>query len=130
VPSHFEFDSENKILLLVVEGDVSDDEIVSANDRIARHVNLLHPKAGISDLSGARSFNVSSKAMRIAASQHAPYPEETLWFIVAAVDHVFGMARMYEMVGSRIHLKVVHTRQEALAALGVVNSAFEPVGSF
>jgi hypothetical protein len=40
------------------------------------------------------------------------------------------MARMYEMVGSRIHLKVVHTRREALAALGVVNPAFEPVGSF
>jgi hypothetical protein len=126
----FEFDSQHKILLLVMEGDVGDDDIVSANDRIAQQVNHLHPRGGISDLSGISGFDVSSKAMRMAAAQRAPYPEETAWFIVAAQDHIFGMARMYEMAGSRDNLKVVRSRQEALAALGVEKPMFEPVGSF
>ena len=125
----YEFDSQHKILLLVVEGDVGDEEIVAANEQIARYVSLLRPRAGISDLSGITAFNVSVNAMRTAAAQPVPYPEETAWFIVAAKDHVFGMARMYEMVGSRDNLKVVRSRQEALAALGVEKPAFEPVVS-
>jgi len=127
---HFEFDAQHKILLLVVEGDAGDEVIVSANERIAQQVNHLHPRAGISDLSGITGFNVSSKAMRMAAAQPAPYPEGTEWFIVAAEDHIFGMARMYEMAGSRNNLKVVRSRQEALAALGVEKPIFKRVGAF
>ena len=127
--SRFEFDAQHKILLLVVEGEVGDDEIVVANERIAQHVNHLHPRAGISDLSGINVFKVSSKAMRIAAAQPVPYPKEMAWFIVAAEDHIFGMARMYEMAGARDNLKVVRSRERALAALGVEKPTFEPVGS-
>lgn len=92
------------------------------------YVNRLHPRAGISDLSEVTAFNVSIKAMRIAATQRAPYPEGTEWFIVAAKDHVFGMARMYEMAGAREQLKVLRSREEALAALGIEKATFEVVG--
>jgi len=127
MPGHFEFDSQHKILLLVAEGHIEDREILAVNDRIAARVNRLRPSAGITDLSAVTKFDPSADAMRSAARQPSPYPEETPRFIVAPVDHVFGLARMYELFGSRVNLKVVHSRQEALAALGIQNAKFEPV---
>jgi hypothetical protein len=131
MPGQFEFDSQHKILLLVVTGEVDDARILASNEKIAAQVNRLHPWAGITDLSYATSFDVSSNAMRSAAKQNAPYPAETAWFIVAPQDHVSGMARMYELVGSqsRPNLKVVHTRQEASSALGIQNPKFDAVDS-
>lgn len=129
MPVHFEFDPEHRILLVVAEGDVQDAEILTINDLIGEQVNRLHPFAGISDLSSVTTFNVSSQAMRTAALQPSPYPEETPRFIVAPHDYLFGMARMYELVGNRTraNLRVVRRREEALAMLGVQNPKFEPV---
>ena len=129
MPGHFEFDSIHKILLVVVEGDIEDAEVLLAKDRIANQVKRLQPSAGITDLSAVRRFNVSSEAMRTAARQPSPYPDSISTFIVAPADLVFGLARMYELIGSsaRANLKVVHTRQEALDDLGVREPRFERV---
>ncbi len=131
MPYHFEFDPEHRILLVIAEGDVKDQEILNVNADIAAHVRELKPSAGISDLSSVTTFQVASATMRTAASQPSPYPEETPRFIVAPQDHLFGMARMYELAGHRTRskLKVVRSREEALAALGVPNARFERVGS-
>jgi hypothetical protein len=129
MPYHFEFDSENRILLLVAEGDVQDAELLVINDVVGAHVKALQPAAGISDLSAITSFQISSDAVSTAALQPSPYPEETPRFIVAPQDHIFGMSRMFEMIGSRTRakLKIVRNRDEALAAIGVKNPKFERV---
>jgi hypothetical protein len=121
MPYHFEFDARHKILVLVAEGKVDDAEVVTFNEAIAVHVNRLNPLAGISDLSGVTRFDVSGDAMRTAARQPSPYPDSIPRFIVAPEEYVFGMARMYELVGyrTRSNLKVVHTMQEALVGLGI-----------
>jgi hypothetical protein len=126
---HFEFDAENKILLLVLEGEVEGHEIREGNKEIRKHVERLKPVAGISDFTGITKFNVTSDLMRSAALQPSPYQEETPRFIVAPTDYLFGMARMYELVADRpkAMLKVLRTREAALAALGVKNAKFEPV---
>lgn len=131
MPGHFEFDSQHKILLLVAEGHIEDPEIMAAKDSIAAQVKRLKPSAGITDLSAVTDFDVSSEAMRAAARQPSPYPEAIPTFIVAPLDHLFGLARMYELFGSlnRTNLKVVRSRQEALAALGAPDAKFEPVDS-
>jgi len=129
VPGHFEFDHERRILLLVAEGNIQEAEILYVKENIARAVAALNPVAGIADLSKVEKFDVSTDVLRTAARQPSPYAPETPSFIVAGSDHVFGMARMYEFFGAatRANLRVVHSREEALAALGALDAKFEPV---
>jgi hypothetical protein len=131
MPYHFEFDSENKILLLVAEGHIQDQEVLAINDIIEPQVKRLQPSAGITDLSVATSFDVSSQALRTAALQPSPYPDDIPRFIIAPEDLVFGLARMYEMVGhsTRTKLKVVRSREEVLKTLGVTNPKFARIES-
>jgi len=127
MPYHFEFDSEHRILLLAYEGDVQGGEIGNANQDMAQHVARLKPSCGIADLSRVKTLDVPADTLRTAARQPAPYPEQTPRFIVAPTDYLFGMARMYEIMANRRHekLRVVRSRKEALAALGVREPKFE-----
>jgi len=106
--------------MLVAEGDIQDAEILVVKRNIAERFNKFQPVGGITDTAGITKFTISAEVIRTAARQPAPYPEGTPWFIVA---------RMYEQVGSvkTASLKVVRSRQEALAALGVAEPAFECV---
>ena len=126
---HFEFDLENKILLVVMEGEVDGREIQESNARIREHVEKLKPVAGIGDFTAVTKLTVSSSVLRSTALQPSPYPDETPRFIVAPTDYLFGMARMYELVADRPQaaLRVVRTREAALAELGVKNARFERV---
>jgi hypothetical protein len=47
--------------------------------------------------------------------------------VVAPVDYLFGIARMYELVANRPNakLKVVRSRGEVFAILGIQNPKFE-----
>lgn len=124
---HFEFDSEHRILLLAYEGDVEGGDVEKANRDMAEHVARLKLSLGIADLSAVKTLDVSAETLRTAAKQPSPYPEETPRFIVAPTDYLFGMARMYQIMASRPHekLRVVRSREEALAALGVRDAKFE-----
>lgn len=131
MPGHFEFDFEHKILLMVAEGEIQETEILAAKGFMAETVSRLRPSAGITDLSRVTRFEVSSEAMRRAARQPSPYPPEIPTFIVAPQEHLFGLARMYELVGStkRSNLTIVHSLEQALAALGVSSAKFETIVS-
>jgi|SRR5579859_871383 len=126
---HFEFDFRQRILLVVLEGEVRGDDFTRTNDDIRRHVESLQPVGGISDFSAVTKFDVSSHSVRKAAFEPSPYPEELPRFIVAPTDYLFGMARMYEMIANRPmqKLRVVRTREEALAALGAKDLKFERI---
>jgi len=115
--------------MLVAEGDIQDAEILVVKRNIAERFNKFQPVGGITDTAGITKFTISAEVIRTAARQPAPYPEGTPWFIVATQEYLFGVARMYEQVGSvkTASLKVVRSRQEALAALGVAEPAFECV---
>ena len=124
---HFEFDFRQRILLVVLEGEVQGEEFAGINQDIRKQVESFHPLAGISDFTAVEQFNVPTHSLRAAASEPSPYPEEIPRFIVASTDYLFGMARMYEMLANRGTLRVVRTRDEALAGLGVKEAKFERV---
>ena len=129
LPHHFEFDFRQRILLVVLEGEVRGEEFTSINDDIRKHVESFQPVGGISDFSAVKNLDVSSHSLRTAAFEPSPYPEETPRFIVAPTDYLFGMARMYEMIADRPmgKLRVVRSREEALALLGVKDLKFERI---
>ena len=129
MPYHFEFDAEHKVMLVVLEGEVNEQEIAGMDDDIRAQAVGLKPLAAITDFSLITAFNVGSGSMREAANKPSPYPAEMPRFIVAPRDHLFGMARMYETFAERPDgkLRVVRSREEALAVLGAQNPRFEKV---
>jgi len=129
MPSYFEFDRKNRLLVLVAEGDIQDAEVLVVKQNIAERVSQWNPVGGITDASGITKFNVSAEVIQTAARQPSPYPESTPWFIVAPQEYLFGVARMYEQIGSgkSPRLRVVRSRHAAFAALGVAETAFERI---
>jgi hypothetical protein len=127
MPYHFEFDPAHRILLVVLEGDVGDREMLKINDDIKAHVTDLNLSAGTSDFSTVTTFRVACHTMRMAALQPSPYDEQTPRFVVAQRDHLFGLARMYQLIGSRTRakLQVVRSGEEVFSALGIQNPKFE-----
>lgn len=131
VAHHFEFDHDHKILLVILEGDIDEAYGRVINEEIRHHIARLDPSGGITDYTGVTSFNMSGDVIRRFAQTPAPYTSTTLWFLVAPRDHIFGMARMYQLFAgtSRPGLNVVRSRKEAYAALGLQNPKFERVDS-
>jgi hypothetical protein len=129
MPHHFEFDSEHKILRLVLEGSIEGCEFVRLTAEIRAQAERLRPLAGITDGGGITNFEVTSQSLRSAALEGSPYPAATPRFIVAPSDYLFGLARMYELIGnhSEGRLQVVRKMEEALSALGAANAEFERV---
>lgn len=127
MPHHFEFDSQHKILRLVLEGEIEGDEFLHLNAEIRAHAQLLHPLAGITDGTGIAHFKITTQVLRTAALQGSPYPDATPRYLVAPTDYLFGLARMYELVGdhSERKLQVVRRLEEALSDLGVAQAKFE-----
>lgn len=126
---HFEFDSEHKILRLVLQGDMEPEEFLRLNAEIEAHARRLKPLAGITDGAAISNFNIPSQTLRTVASQGSPYPAATPRYIIAPSDYLFGMARMYELVGNHSEgkLQVVRKMEDALADLGVAHAKFKPV---
>jgi len=129
MPYHFEFDPAHRILLLVYEGDVQGREVEAANLEMAGHVARLKPAGGLADLTAIQTFNVTADQMRRVALQPSPYPADTPRFIIVPTDHLFGMARMYEIIADRPpeKLTVVRSWKAALDGLGVKEAKFKRI---
>jgi hypothetical protein len=129
MPHHFEFDIEHKILRLVLKGDLGGAEFLCLNAKIHAQAERWQPLAGITDGIAIANFGVSSQILRSVALQGSPYPIGIPRYIIAPTDYLFGMARMYELVGNHSEgkLQVVRSLEEALGDLGATNAKFERV---
>jgi len=126
----FEFDRINKVLLLRVEGRVTDESAATLYEAVRKYATATDASAGIVDFSTVTEFDVSPEFIRETANQEPAMPDPTRpRFVVAPTRLVFGMARMFQLLGehTRPLLQVVHTLDVALAALGVQSPHFEPL---
>jgi hypothetical protein len=83
----------------------------------------------IVDFSDVTEFAVSSGFIRNLASQKAGMADtRSLVFIVAPQPYVFGLCRMFQILGegSLPLLQIVHTLDEVFVAMGVKPLHFEP----
>jgi hypothetical protein len=128
MPYHFEFDPVHKILLVVLEGKVLGWEVEKYHQELALQMERLDPAALICDYSAVTHLDMSASAIRELARKDQTWPESIHRFIVAQTPHVFGLARMYALYADRPAdaLQPVHSRAEALAALGIGDLQFEP----
>jgi hypothetical protein len=128
---HFEFDAANKILLARFEGQLSNKSAEEYHDALGKNWRATNPRAGIWDLSAVTEFTLASDFLRNLAARKPITPGLTSYprFIVVPVTAGYGLMRMFQIVGetSRPLLHVVHTIDEALAALGVQSPHFESI---
>lgn len=113
--AHFQYDPELQLLLITFTGDVQDADLVHAF-RAARRVSTAHSlRLGIIDGTQVSAFNASPEIVKSLAEHPPMFPEDSDRCIVVQADYLFGMARMYQMLGgeSRDRLRIVRTMQEA-----------------
>ena len=124
---HFEFDSRNRLLLGVAYGRVDDTELQELYFDIRKSKNEHDPLTGILDLSGVTDFDVRSETIRGLANMPPNFEDPTIRAVVAPIDFVFGIARMFQSRGAatREQLYVVRTLNEALVLLGVASPQFQ-----
>ena len=127
----FQFDPASRLLLCQIEGVVTDESIREFYRDVGRYVEKIQPSAGIVDFTGVTSFRVSAATIRELAESPPPMKDPKLpRFLVAPADHVFAMARMFELQGDKTRplLQVVRTLAEAYALLDIRDPQLEPVG--
>lgn len=93
---------------------------------IRRRKDEEHPLTGVMDMSGVTAFNVSPQVIRELACHPPNFVDPTLRAIIAPTDFLFGMARMFQIVGAetRRALHVVRTMDEALTLLDARGAQF------
>ncbi|HEX8924175.1 MAG TPA: hypothetical protein VF786_00205 [Terriglobales bacterium] len=122
-------DAGHNVLLAAYHGIITDEVVLRANELSVRLVAQYLPKAAIADFSAVAKFDVTAPCVQRLALYEPELPGDAPIIMVAPAEHVFGMARMYEMLSSarKERVTVVHTLGEAYARLGLDDAQFEPV---
>jgi hypothetical protein len=123
----------NRILLLHFDGQLSDESVAEFYRAIRKYWIAADARMGIVDFSAVTAFALSSELIRQLAEREPcmPDPASRPRVIVAPTSLEFGLARMFQILGesARPLLSVVHTMDEALAALAIPFANFEPLES-
>jgi hypothetical protein len=124
----FEFDPGNKVLLVRVEGRLTDELLGETQGAIRRYSIATDASAGIFDFTSVTEVAISTEFVRELAKQEPAMIDATRRrrIIVAPTPVTYGLARMFQMQGERTRplLEVVRSMEEALAALGIESTHF------
>jgi hypothetical protein len=127
----FEFDPLNKILLMRVEGRLTDESLAELYRTALKYWAATDASAAISDYSAVTEWAVSAELIRELANEEPVVtdPAARPRIVIAPTAVGFGLSRMFQIVGEakRPLLNVVRTMNEALAALGIQSPHFEPL---
>jgi hypothetical protein len=125
----FEFDTVNKILLLRVEGRVTDESFTEGYWAVRKYSTETDASAGIWDLSSVTDFAVSPEFIRRLVDWGPAMPDATKRprFLVAPAMVGLAISRLFEIAGEHENplFRIVLSLNEALAALGVQSPHFE-----
>jgi len=126
----FEFDPQNKILLLRFEGRLTDALATELYWSVRKYSIATDASFGIWDLSPVTVLDVSPEMIHDVASREPAMPDARRpRCLVAPPMAGLGLSRLYEFAGRDKNplLKVVLSVDEALTALGVQSPRFEPL---
>src|SRR5271165_1840827 len=124
-----ELDAKNNVLRVSLQGQVSDAVLSDGYAAVEKYVASHGPCRAIVDVSEVTKFEVSSHAIRQLARSAPALPVGHMRLVVAPQAHVYGMMRMFQMLGelTRPDLQVVRTMDEAYRLLRVESPEFSPV---
>jgi hypothetical protein len=124
-----EYDSSHDVLRVTVDGIVTDASVPEFYDAVKAYVPTHPSCSGILDVTAVTMFDVSTSAIRQLAERPPAFPGGQFTVFVASRDYIYGLARMFQMLGerSRPNLRVVRTLEEAYRLLGLETPKFGPV---
>jgi hypothetical protein len=125
----FYFDGVNKILLLRLEGGVTEEILREIYIVGRKYWTATKPKMAIVDCSAVTGTAISSdRILELAKPEPMPDTVGRPRIIVAPTTLQYRLARVFQIVSSREGpVAVVHTMDEALAELGIESPPFEPL---
>jgi len=130
MPCSFEFEWKHRIIRCRLYGEVTDGDLKELYTTGYKLVFRTQPVASITDGSESTSFAVSPQMIRELAKAAPVLANPALRRVIIAPSPImYGMARMFEMLGesTRPNLYIVRTEAEALALLNVKTVRFEPL---
>ena len=127
---HFEYDPTHKVFAVRAVGEMDDAIFKACYEMVGRLVQGMEVRAALFDLTHVRRFNVSAATIRHVSTLSPVLPDPTPRYVIASQDHIYGMARMFQIVSTRgrDNLRVVRTQKDAFEALGLTaGTEFERV---
>ncbi|MGB9197095.1 MAG: hypothetical protein WCB53_09240 [Terriglobales bacterium] len=125
---HFEYDAAQGVLLVILEGHVDRAEILRYHDEVKERLRTFRISCAITDLTLVTSSDLPGSVVWELALKDAFVLPAVPRCIVAPQDHIYGIARMYQLSSNVPHelLQIFRTRKEALSALGLDDPTFKP----
>jgi hypothetical protein len=123
------FDDLNQVLFIRFEGIVNDEVLLSRYQQVREWLAAYGYCSNISDFSAVASFDVTTDGVSQLASNAPLVPDNYLRVVVAPQDEVFGMTRMFEILGSSTRNKVHIVRDVSTAyrLVGIEEPQFRPI---
>ena len=123
----FDYDASAKVLVVSLSGPATDDSLKACYLNAARYIEGREIRGAIINLTNIDSFDVSAAGVRALAALEPIVPDPAVRYVIAPQAHIFGMARMFQMVSpkAREQFHVVRTLDAAHEALGVTAPKFE-----
>jgi hypothetical protein len=124
-----EFDAKNNVLRGTVHGPMTGAALLDFYAAATKYMESHPPCRGILDFSQVTEFEVSPHAIRQVAAAPPAFPAGYMRVIVVPIEFIFGLARMFQMLGekTRPDLHVVRTLDEAYRLLKIESPEFRPV---
>src|SRR6202030_1588073 len=119
----FDTDQANQVSRIRVAGRITDESLAELYETSRRYSTATRARVGIVDLTSVSKTVVSSEFIhRLAHRKPDAENARRDYFIVAPAPHVFGLCRMFQILGedARPFLRIVHSMDEAIAAIGVL----------
>jgi hypothetical protein len=125
MPVTVEIDAAAKIVYSRFTGILNDAGFRAAVADLAKHPGFDTAFSHIIDFSGVSAYKISANFTRAFAQEKPLFKREAKQIIVAPQTHVFGMARMAQILRERQlpNIQVVRSLAEAYAILGVKHPA-------
>ena len=100
MPISYEIDEEQEIVRTTVTGRLTDDELLAHKQALVEDPRFREGMKELSDIRGVTELDITPegvlKAVSFDATNASRFGTHRLGILVGS-DHVFGMARMYEM---------------------------------
>lgn len=124
-----ELDAASLVLRFTVEGPLTYATLIAGYAELARVAKLYPGCRGIIDFSLVSEYDLSPDLLRQLAKSAPAIPAGRDRVVVAPQDYVYGMARMFAILGeqTRPELHVVRTMREAFSILGIQSPQFVPL---
>jgi hypothetical protein len=125
MPVTFEIKPSLRTIFSTFHGVATEDDLISEAIELSKHADFNPAFSHIVDFSAATSTTLTPEFLRSFAQEKSLFNRDAKQVVVAPQPHIFGLARMVQMLreARSPNIEVVRSMNEAYALLGI-----QPVG--